>query len=165
MERMLAALGLRAGSTVSRTFALMDIAEEALAARWPRREGEPANAFLFVAPTGPVFGSERLYRAHVDEMINRLWPKPASWKRTVRLTRAEVIGLLVESSLRHPLSHHDTLVYETLFRELWPDALEASEDKHGETTMGEVRTTIAGWLSRESPERASKVAEIRRGRP
>lgn len=157
-------------SQVRRSFGMMGIAEEVIATRWPGRRNEPRIAFMLALPTHPVRISDMLYRAHVEELLGRLPDgrdvHPASggiWKGLTFLTRAEVLGLLVESSLRHPLAHHEGLVYEALFRELFPKAvLNVEEVVHGARTQEEVRRSIDEWLARKSPERTEQVAKLRR---
>lgn len=162
------------GNRIRRTFELVEVVEEALAERWPGREKEPRSAMRLCYPTHPVRLSDMLFRAHVAELFERMgdgrpdcggYIDPRSgaiWRSLEILTHAEILGLFCEASLRHPLSHHDCLVYETIFRKLFPEvALSETGDSYGETTRAEVERTIGEWLRCESPERASTVREVR----
>jgi hypothetical protein len=174
-EEILALLGNgETSSTIRRTFAMMGIAEEVIDARFPgvpKKQTSPA--FRLALPTGPVRISDLLYRAHVAELVSRfpdrcdIDPRSgAIWKHLEQLTRAEVIGLLCEASLRHPLGYYDTFMYEMLFRQLFPGVPTGRD----ETTdpfpnIGErlerARRDAQEWLCKDSPERAPLVAEVR----
>ena len=159
------------GSTayrMRRAFEFMEIAEELLAKRWPGRLNEPRGAFKLLFATMPVRISEKLYRAHVAEILEHLPdgpipPRDPCWNALRKLTRAEILGLLVETSLRHPLGHHDVCLYESFFVELFPEQAHHvdSGDVLGETAKGELDRLRAEWLSRESPERGEDIDTAR----
>lgn len=170
---VLSLLGGRAGARIGFAFRMMEVAEELIEARWPGRDRrETSNAFALAWPTAPVRVSERLYRAHVEELLQRfpdasavVDPRSgAIWRGLELLTRAEVVGLLVEASLRHPLGHRDVVLYEALFTELWPeDAARILDhgDSYGAGSVDETKRARREWLSQTSPERAEAVAELR----
>lgn len=171
VEAMAARLfGGKVGARIGSAFRLMGVAEEVLADRWPGRRREPRGAFKLLFATAPVRISDLLYRAHAAEIVSRLPddvldPRSgAVWRSLELLTRAEVVGLLVEASLRHPLGHADACLYEYLFVELFPEGRlpgDALLTGASETKLTEVRRSRAEWLSRESPERAGDVRELR----
>lgn len=159
------------------TFARMAVAEEVLDARWPRASA-PRAAFMLLLPTEPVRIGEKLYRAHARELVARMgalapdssaW-KPAEWEALARLTRGEVLGILVAASLRHPLGHDDTLMYETILRDTFTvEELGAVADLerhvYGPQRVGEVARSTAEWLARKSPEREESIKKLRAEEP
>lgn len=160
------------------TFALMAVAEEVLDARWPRRSA-PQAAFMLLLPTEPVRIGQRLYRAHVNELVERMaeraadssaW-KPADWNALECLTRAEVLGIMSAAAGRHPLGHDDVLLFETLLRRTFsPEELGASlagmeRHDYGPQRRAEVERSVTEWLARKSPERAETIAKLRKEEP
>jgi hypothetical protein len=153
------------GGAIAGVFRRMSIVEEALKARWPggKKGGEPPEAFVLCCPTSPLSGCiEDVYRAHVNELLDRL-KETRDGSRLGRLTRAEVMMLLSASSLRHPLAHADTLLFERLFRELLPEHAERALERRtllaGEEL--EVHLAMTEWLNRPSPERVESLRKLR----
>lgn len=144
---------LRAGElgAALRVLDLCGVMEEEISRRWRTRAEEPPDVMLALFPTRPV-RTEVLYRAHCAELVERI----ATGGDVLPLTRAEVLGLLSEASLRHPLSHRDAVLMESLAREILPRALPDSGDVHGPGMLAEVAAARAEWLARRSPERASR---------
>lgn len=105
---LVAALGSQVGSTVTLAFAAMSIAEEVLAEFQP----EPRDAFAVLWPTPVLLGRPPLYRAHARELVRRC----RDGEDTRPGTAAEVLGALVETSLRAPLQGWAVGFYEWLWR-------------------------------------------------
>jgi len=152
-----------------------DFADRACRDRWPRPAGmlpidagEPRNVMLLLRPTAPVRFSEMLFRAHVGAMLERVpsepseaW-KPSTWDALGRITGPELLGIFVEVSLRHPLTHHDGRAYEHLFRTTFPKVPFDSGDLPGPGLVKEIEASLAERLEDASPERSRWIAEVRR---
>lgn len=98
-------------------FSCMDVAEEELA-KIPKKLGD--RLFLAMCPSPMLRGKTLdLYRAHVRELISRgkkghlLGPA----------TAAELCCVMMETSLRAPLTSAATAVYEELFERCLPGKL------------------------------------------
>jgi len=173
VEALLASMGAT-GIGVATTFRLMDVTEQAIAARWPklpRKETSFAFNYAIALPTLPVRVSDMLYRAHLDELYGRMPETPVAptteqgWLMLTRLTRAEVVGLLCETSLRHPLGSYDAFLYEYTFRQLFPGADIANDPCDPFPTVGprveQAKRDLAEWLVKESPERLPAIRQLR----
>jgi hypothetical protein len=170
LEEALAAID--GSGSIAGAFRLMGIAEEEIAARWPggRKGGEPKEVFLLCQPTAPIRGRcDELYRAHVREIVERVTLHKRS--EYARLTRAEVLGVLSEGSLRHPLAHDHVLLFEHLFETLLPGLARRDPDASYRRLL-EQRTLLpeqvaerdrllAEYQYRSSPERAERWRELK----
>lgn len=157
-------LKLAVPGPVRTAFETMRMADEALAKRWPGRTGEPRAAFLLCRPPEGML-SPVLRRSHISEILERIPddPQPIPWAALERMTRAEVVWCLSEASLRHPLTHMDTLVFETLYRTIDPGGsthLPPGDILSNETER-EVRSQLTELLGKPSPHMRSVVAEVR----
>ncbi|WP_394426769.1 hypothetical protein [Streptomyces sp. SGAir0957] len=76
------------------------------------------HASSLVRPTlGRLHTSERLYRAHAAEILDRV----AEGENTRPATAAEMICVLMESSLPAPLNSAAAYLYMRLFAQLFPE--------------------------------------------
>lgn len=154
------------GPRIRRAFAAMAEVERLMLVHWPNG-GAPRWAFLLARPTEPVADSTELVTAHVAELFTRMREmsdplSPGQWKSMATLTRAEVIGLFVAASLRHPLQRDDALVYELAFAQVFPKSVEqlgivVRTGKGGE----EDQRALEEWCARVSPERAEWIRELK----
>ena len=81
-------------------------------------QGPIWRAFPLVRPTlGRLNTSERLYRAHAAELLDRV----AEGKDTQPATAAEMICVLMESSLPAPLNSAAAYLYMRLFAQVFPE--------------------------------------------
>lgn len=148
---------------------MLPISEEELNRRWARREHEPQDIGNILCPTRPVRSSPELYRAHCRELISRVplglvsktpGERPVMSRVTLRalslITRAELLGVMSEASLRHPLGHSDMVMMETLLRQVLPDAaMKLGEPTPtSENLRKEIERDTAERLGATSPERA-----------
>ncbi|MBM7173972.1 hypothetical protein JQK87_37575, partial [Streptomyces sp. G44] len=97
-------------------------AEEEIQAAQQRHQesgrGPIWRAFPLVRPTlGRLHTSERLYRAHAAEVLDRI----AEGKNTQPATAAEMISVLMESSLPAPLNSAAAYLYMRLFAQVFPE--------------------------------------------
>ncbi|WP_424892352.1 hypothetical protein [Streptomyces sp. XH2] len=104
------------------TFAVREWAETEIQAAQQRHQesgqGPIWRAFPLVKPThGRLHTSERLYRAHAAEVLNRV----AEGKNTQPATAAEMICVLMESSLPAPLNSAAAHLYMRLFAQVFPE--------------------------------------------
>ena len=118
---MIEALGL-GGSTIERTFALMRVAEEEIAEaklRHPAWADALDGGFRALCPPEGMSGfDEKVYRAHVRELLGRV-ATPGFRADDVRLgTHAEAMLALSAGSLRHPLEAAHQALFEKLFAEV-----------------------------------------------
>lgn len=166
LSAALDAIGGGFGAVASNAFRLMGLVEDELAERWPGRKGEPREAFGLCARTSPIAAcpSDDLFLAHVREILDRAKKTPRDWYAYARLTKAEVLALLSVSSLRHPLAHHEVLLFERLFSELFPR--EACAKLQARTLLpeevSETERALEEWLRRPSPEREEMCEKLRK---
>lgn len=127
MERQVALtdtlMSIAGGSCVSAlmyTFRRMDIAEEEIRdakAEYPLLAECIDKTFRYLCPTPPLLHvSDDVYRFHCREVIDRIIENDEIEKAT----KAEVLGMLSEASLKAPLTHTATLLYEQLFTLFFP---------------------------------------------
>lgn len=101
---------------ISKTFRLMEIAEEEIAAA-----GDPEGAFEILCPPPSLRDlREDLYRAHARELLRRHCAG-ASRKAMEMGTLAEICALLHQLSLKAPLKRDYARVFEFCFRECMPE--------------------------------------------
>lgn len=102
-------------SLIGRTFARMEIAEDEIARakeRHPTAAARLDRAFGILCPTAPINDkSTDVYRAHVAELLDRV----ARDEDTTLATRAEVLCLLLDTSLKAPLRPEAQACAERLF--------------------------------------------------
>lgn len=108
-------------SAIEECFQRMEIAEEAInrfADDYPERRDEINRAFGSLCWQLPVRASDRVFRAHVEELLQRVVDR-ASLEEA---TRAEVLMLLSEGSLIAPLGPQRAALFVALFEEVWGEA-------------------------------------------
>lgn len=102
------------------TFRRMDIAEEEIRnakIQQPELAERIDTAFRHLCPTPPLLHvSDKVYRLHCREIIDRMVKK----HDLETATKAEILGMLSETSLKAPLNETATLLYEKLFSNLFP---------------------------------------------
>lgn len=84
--------------------------------RFPERDAELHAAFRLLRPTDPLDGTETLYVAHVDEILDRV----VRGEDTRPGTRAEVLGGLLIASRVAPLREVGLALAERLLAEVAP---------------------------------------------
>ncbi len=103
----------------------MEIAEEEIEAgksRHPLASDRIHEAFKYLRPTDALAEmGEKLYRAHVKELIQRV----ASETDTRPGTTAEMVAILSRLSTVAPFPRSSQLLYEKLFTALFPREAEA----------------------------------------
>lgn len=107
--------------TIAQTFGRMEIAEEEIAAArkcYPARVRSRVDGSFGVLCPSPVLRDrgDELYRAHVREMIDRC----VRGEDCRRGTDAEVLAVVLASSLKAPLARDAQAVAEKLFARLFP---------------------------------------------
>jgi len=127
-RRLFTAIGAGiTGGVVANTFACMEIAEEEILVakkKWPTKKLEIDGVFKFACPTEPLRGkAEQVYQHHIRELIDRarrmgsgtfsFYAKPA--------TKAEVLCIILNTSLRSPLNHEHVRLAQALWSEIMPD--------------------------------------------
>jgi hypothetical protein len=112
-------------SAIDYTFTCMTIAEEEIAAakrRYKRVAGRVNGAFVVLMPSAPLKGfSVELYRVHARELLERV----ARGQDTRLGTKAEVVALLSETSMKSPLTSDGYVLAAKLFRDLYPQLVHA----------------------------------------
>lgn len=114
-------LGGKLISVVGRVLDMAEVAEDEIQAakkQSPRRAKEIQASFRLLRPTDPFERrSPLLYRAHVKELIRRI-----NMREDTRLgTDAEICCVLSETSTLAPLTQTGQVLYEHLFRKLFPE--------------------------------------------
>lgn len=111
------------GSLLHQVMRILDLtgtAEEeiAIAKKAAPRKAKVLHAsFRLLVPTDPLRKSERLYRVHVRELLDRV-----CMRQDTRVgTDAEMVGVLADSSYLAPLNHEGQVLYEHFFRKLFPE--------------------------------------------
>ncbi|MFF4531511.1 hypothetical protein ACFY1P_19855 [Streptomyces sp. NPDC001407] len=104
------------------TFAVLEWGEEEIQAAQQRHQetgrGPIWRAFPLIKPThGRLHTSERLYRTHAAEVLDRV----AEGRNTQPATAAEMISVLMESSLPAPLNSAAAHLYMHLFAQAFPE--------------------------------------------
>lgn len=117
-------LGPTMSSTITRTFALMEVAEEELQrakdCAAPEDHDDIHAVFAYLCPSTVLAGkNEELYRKHVREMIARRM----KGEDTRPGTDAEVLCALSDWSLEHPPGKDANALYFRLAVNLIPAAL------------------------------------------
>lgn len=104
------------GSTVARTFVMIGVAEELLAA-WP---SAPRGLFPLLCPPVSLRDMDlAVYRSHAEELIAR-----ARRKEDLRpATDAEVLSALSATSLTAPLNANGSALMDRLFRRIFGRAV------------------------------------------
>lgn len=110
-------IGASLGSVVSQMFRHMEIAEEEIAAVYPRdaqnKPTDPPGLFMAcTTPEGFSGKSETLYRHHVREMIARSKTKKPNYSLA---TEAECLVGILYASHAAPLTHEGMVLAERLF--------------------------------------------------
>lgn len=108
-------------NAIEECFQRMEIAEEAIQRftdDHPERRDEINRAFGALCWQLPVRAHDRVFRAHVEELLQRVVDR-ASLEEA---TRAEVLMLLSEGSLIAPLGPQRAALFVTLFKEVWGEA-------------------------------------------
>ncbi len=105
---------------IGRAFDRMGIAEEEIEAakkKWPDKKAEIHAAFGALAP-GELsrYGSDRLYRAHARELLERV----AKGERLELGTDAECLAALSLASLKAPLASGHVAAMEKAFASVFP---------------------------------------------
>ena len=111
------------------------------------------NSFMACKPSELFYTSrysDNLYRAHVREILDRVAIAPDKPKALEPATDAEVMILLIEASLRAPLTHDYFIVYATLFHKRF-SYLAAK-------TFGSIELPVESWPGRTE----ELLGEIRR---
>lgn len=120
--------GAAVGVSIGQVFSCMGIAEEEISAyqRRHRSRAQKANrAFRWLLPSDLLRGkSEKVYRAHVRELIDRV----ARGQNPIPLTKAEVLSLLSAQSLIAPLAAQYSACMGKLFRDLGLGDVEATPE-------------------------------------
>lgn len=146
-------LGEAAGGAVAaigRTFDLMAIAEEEIAAakkRFPGKAAELHASFMLLCPNELArYGSDRLYRAHARELLERV----ARGQDTTLGTDVECLAALSQASLKAPLSRDPAEAMARVFARVFP-----GQDPYLETSEGE---SYAGAVDEVLEELRRKIA-------
>lgn len=115
------ALGEFLPSSVLGIFGRMEIAEAIIAdgkAEWPEHAEAIDRLFEFSCPSPPLSGaSEKLYRAHVTELVLRV----VNGDDLRPGTDAEVCAVLSANSLHHPPSQDWAAAYGLVFGRVFPE--------------------------------------------
>jgi hypothetical protein len=134
----------------SSIFRLMGVAEEEISAgkeRSPAKAAEIDKVFAQAVPPVMLRGkTEDLYRAHVREIVEAV----EAGRPVPRATMAMAAAAFSDTSLKTPLSHHQTNAYHMAFSRCLPGALDLPELRKDEVAMAEQKLgDMLSQLSRQ----------------
>ena len=119
-----------AGPNIGAFFDMMGAAEEEIATAKEQLPPDDADtihdAFRLLMPTPPL-STDRLYRAHCQQTIARL----VAAEDTRPGTDAEILGAMMATSLRAPLTSQGQRFYQRTFARCFPDEECASDPMPG----------------------------------
>ena len=148
------------GSDVRGLFALMEIAEEELAAarrRHPLAEFAIQKSFPLLQPEAGLFAGKHaeLYRAHCRELLARV-AEGASEKELRLGTRAEVLCVLTDWSLSTPPGPQGAALLSTLFGEVFPDRVDPDDSNLLREPWPGATDELLGALQRQIERRTNR---------
>ena len=153
-------LGPSLGSAIENAFRCMEFAEDEIAAAKARHPLDAElihRTFSVLCPSEPLRAAgEKLYRAHCQELIERV----REGKDARAATKAELIAVLSALSLQAPLDRSATFLYWELFGVLFPSASEKLREEVGPVTADVSDKDQACELERKLCRKLSVPARV-----
>lgn len=153
-------LGPSLGGAIETAFQCMEFAEEEIAAAKTRHplDGDLIHrAFSVLCPSEPLrTAGEKLYRAHCQELIERI----REGRDTRAATKAELIAVLSALSLQAPLDRSTSFLYWELFGALFPRAAETLREETGPVAADAFDKDQARELERKLSRRLAVPSRV-----
>lgn len=154
VNKMLEVIPGDVAQRIKRSFALMKVAEEEIAAaikKTPRCRTRLNDVFRVAYPGDLIAYGETLYRAHVRELLGRVRKNESFTPGT----DAECLAALSAASLKAPLDATASAAMAKVFASCFPEKTDLAEDVGREPYKGAVDEMLA-TLRRQIGQRAGR---------